>query len=231
MLTTNITGNNPPNNPPIQERNQHAQEEDDDASTPDPALDTLNDDMSMEEDGPVQGDDASSMEDASVDSSQQSVDSAYNPKAPVHRETLEQFTGYKHGGDGACGPLPPEFRAAIELMSILDQEGAPTSAHGKLMDWHVKHSVCPECKAPTQEKVTDKALLKRLRERYNMQDLKPYKVRTYLPHARIYLDVPCHDAAAMIRDLLTDPRITDDDYLFFEDDPTAPPLPTTNGCI
>ena len=58
---------------------------------------------------------------------------------------------------------------------------------------------------------------------YNMQDLKPYKVRTYLPHARIYLDVPCHDAAAMIRDLLTDPRITDDDYLFFEDDPTAPP--------
>ena len=101
VLTANITGYNPPNNPPIQ-RNQHAQEEEDDASTQNPPLDTLNDNISMEEDGPVQGDDASSMEDASVDSSQRSVDSAYNPNAPAHRETLEQFTRHKHGGDGAC---------------------------------------------------------------------------------------------------------------------------------
>ena len=37
------------------------------------------------------------------------------------------------------------------------------------------------------------------------------------------MDIPCHDAGAMIRDLLADPRITDDDYLFFDEDPTAPP--------
>ena len=119
----------------------------------------------------------------------------------------------------------PAHRTGIELMSILDKEGAPMSACKKMMEWHVKNSVCPECKVTTQDKVTDKALLKRLRERYNMDDLKPQKVRTYLPHSRVYLDVPCHDAGAMLRDLLTDPRITDEDYLFFEDDPTAPPPP------
>ena len=110
-------------------------------------------------------------------------------------------------------------------MDILDKEGAPISAYGKIMDWHVKNSVCPACNVTAQEKVTDKRLHKRLRERYNMQDLLPYKVRTHLPHAGVYLDVPCHDAGAMIRDLLTDPRISDDDYLFFDKDPTAPPPP------
>ena len=186
----------------------------------------------MEDDGPVQGNDDSFREDISLNSSnhsfdspKNSVDSAYKPNAAPFREAVDQFTRYKHGGDQAYGPLPPEFRAAIELMSILDKEGAPITAYETIMDWHVKHSVCPECKVTTQEKVTDDRLLKRLRERYNMVDLKPYKVRTHLPHSRVYLDVPCHDAGAMIRDLLTDPRITDDDYLFFDNDPTAPPPP------
>ena len=199
-------------------------------SSPDQGLDTLNEDVIMSNDEPLPPDDAplppdddSSSEDISLDSSQNSVDEAYNPKASPYRVTLEQFTRYKHGGDNQYGPLPAAFRAGIELMSILDKEGAPISAYEKIMEWHVKNSVCPECNVTAHDKVTDKALLKRLRERYNMDDLKPRKVRTYLPHSRVYLDVPCHDAGAMLRDLLTDPRITDEDYLFFGDDPTTPP--------
>ena len=208
-------------------------------STPDQGLDTLNEDTIMSNDDPLSPhddplsphDDAlrpnedSSREDISLNSSNDSVDDAYNPNADPHRETLEQFTRYKHGGDNQYGPLPPAHRAGIELMSILDKEGAPISAYDKIMEWHVKNSVCPQCNVTTQEKVTDKALLKRLRERYNMDDLNPRKVRTYLPYSEIHLDVPCHDAGAMLRDLLTDPRITDDDYLFFNDDPTEAPPP------
>ena len=202
------------------------------SSSPDQGLDTLNEDVVMSNDEPLSPDDDplptnddSSREDISLDSSHNSVDEAHNPNASPYRVTLEQFTRYKHGGDSQYGPLPPAYRAGIELMSILDKEGAPISAYEKIMEWHIKNSVCPECNVTTQEKVTDKALLKRLRGRYNMDDLMPRKVRTYLPYSRVHLDVPCHDAGAMLRDLLTDPRITDDDYLFHEDDPTAPPPP------
>ena len=67
----------------------------------------------MEDDRPVQGNDDSFREDISLnasnhgfDSSKNSVDSAYNPKAAPSREAVEQFTGYKHGGDSEYGPLP-----------------------------------------------------------------------------------------------------------------------------
>ena len=227
-LTANITGNNHPPPAALSSPQQIQQQNDANASrptSPDAGLFALNDDTNVEDYGPVLGNEDESMEDISLSSGKDSVDSAYDPKATASREPLEQFTRYKHGGDSEYGPLPPELRAAIELMSILDKEGAPISAHEKIMDWHVKNSVCPACNVTTQEKVTDKRLHKRLRERYNMQDLLPYKVRTHLPHAGVYLDVPCHDAGAMIRDLLTDPRISDDDYLFFDKDPTAPPPP------
>ena len=191
-------------------------------------MEAPDDDASIQDDAPFQGNDDFSMDDVSLDGSQtsvESVDSAYNPDAAPFRATLEQFTRCKHEGDNKYSPLTPEFRAAIELMDILDKEGAPISAYEKIMEWHVKNSVCPTCEVTTQEKVTVKSLLKRLRERYNMEDLMAYKVRTYLPHAGVNLDVPCHDFGAMVRDLLSDPRISNDDYLFFNNDPTAPPPP------
>ena len=167
------TGNPPPINPPTHENQQQG----DDASRatyPGSGLEAPDDDASIQDDAPFQGNDDFSMDDVSLDGSQtsvESVDSAYNPDAAPFRATLEQFTRYKHEGDNKYSPLTPEFRAAIELMDILDKEGAPISAHEKIMEWHVKNSVCPTCDVTTQEKVTVKSLLKRLRERYNMEGL------------------------------------------------------------
>ena len=44
-----------------------------------------------------------------------------------------------------------------------------------------------------------------------------------MPSSRAKVDIVCHDARDMVVSLLTDPRITDDDYLFFDNNPLAPP--------
>ena len=62
-----------------------------------------------------------------------------------------------------------------------------------------------------------------LRKRYNMKQCKPYISRVLLPSSGVEARVPCLDAWPMIRDLLTDPRIGEEDYLWFNDDPTGGP--------
>ena len=103
-------------------------------------------------------------------------------------------------------------------MSLLDKVGAPLLAYDKVMDWHIKH-------LDGKKRVSKNELLSRLRNRCNMEDLNPYNVRTVLPNSKVFLDIPCHNAGAMIRNLLTDPRIKDHDYLFFNDNPECPPPP------
>ena len=58
-----------------------------------------------------------------------------------------------------------------------------------------------------------------------MADLAPQAVKTQLPSSGTKLEVPIHDTEGMVRDLLTDPRIKDEDYLFFNDDPLQDPPP------
>ena len=131
----------------------------------------------------------------------------------------EQFLQYVASARKNYVHLPPEVEAGVELMQILNKEGAPLTAYDKIMEWHTANLDTGHLK------VTKDKLMSRLRKRYNMEDTQPYPVRTVLPHSKVVLDVPCHDAGAMLRDLLTDPRIKEEDYLFFNDDPTCPPPP------
>jgi len=138
------------------------------------------------------------------------------PKAPIS-DFREKFDAYVAHAEQNYAELPPEFKAAIELMHLLNVFGAPITLYDKLMDWHIQYdSACTR-------KVTRKELLKKLRDRYNMQDTQPYEVECVLPKSRVKVKIPCHDAGAMIADLLTDTRIGDKDYLFHNDDPLSPP--------
>ena len=131
----------------------------------------------------------------------------------------EQFIRYVASAQQNYVHLPPEVVAGVELMSILNKEGAPLTAYDKIMEWHAANL------ATGHHKVTKDNLMSRLRERYHMKDTQPYPVKTVLPHSKVVLNVPCHDAGAMLRDLLTDPRIMEEDYLFFNDNPECPPPP------
>ena len=145
------------------------------------------------------------------------------PEGESHKDLLHNFLQYSERAEENYVDLTPEYRSAIELMRILDVVGAPLSAYDKIMDWHTKLAHCATCDMPVSSKVSHSHLMKFLRERYNMEDLQPYNVRTYLPSLDVDMDLPCHDFGGMMRDLITDPRITDEDYLFFNDDPREPP--------
>ena len=118
--------------------------------------------------------------------------------------------------------MPPDLQAAIELMDMLNKEGASLSFCDKTFDWHIRN-------LDGKKKITQEQLVKRLRNRHNMEDLVPCEVKTELPENGMVLKVPCVDAGACLRDLLSDPRMRDEDYLFFDDDPLAPPPLTLIG--
>ena len=63
-----------------------------------------------------------------------------------------------------------------------------------------------------------------------MKDLLPKMVKTTLPSCGTSVSIPCHDFQAVLLDMLSDPRIKDEDYLFFDDDPLADPPPDSE-CV
>jgi hypothetical protein len=67
-------------------------------------------------------------------------------------------------------------------------------------------------------------LYKLLRERYNSDPTKYNLIEEItLPFSKARAKIVYNDAEAVMQSLLTDPRIRDDDYGFFNDDPFAPP--------
>ena len=60
-------------------------------------------------------------------------------------------------------------------------------------------------------------------KRYNLEPMLPKVRKITLPFSKAVVAIPYRDAADCIASLLTDPRIQDDDYLFFDNNPLAPP--------
>jgi len=112
--------------------------------------------------------------------------------------------------------VDPELEAGIELMHILTVSRAPLTMFDKLLDWHIAHSAC-------KTTITRQTLLNKLRDRYNMAGTDPFEVKTTLPSSNVKVKIPCHDAWQQIMDLLTDPRIEADDYLWCNGDPESEP--------
>jgi hypothetical protein len=102
--------------------------------------------------------------------------------------------------------------AAIELMDLMNRKGASTALCNAVFEWHVKHIGCTK-------KMIDAALHKELVERHNLEGTKPFEVATKLPSSNETVNLACHDCLSQVTDLLTDPRRSDDDYLFFDDNP------------
>ncbi len=112
--------------------------------------------------------------------------------------------------------IDPEVEAGIELMNILTVSRAPLSMFNKLFDWHIAHLGC-------KTTITRSSLLNKLRKRYNMEGTAPYEVTTTLPHSNVNVKIPCHDFMQMTMDVLTDPRIEAEDYLWCSGDPFGEP--------
>ena len=97
----------------------------------------------------------------------------------------------------------------------MNEKGRSVTLYEAVCKWHSKH-------IGASDLVEASKLHKKLKERYNLKPLEPYeRVIKELPFSKERVHIACHDATAMIVDLLTDPRLLDQHYLFHNDNPTS----------
>jgi len=116
---------------------------------------------------------------------------------------------------------------AIKLLQKLRKSKAALNTYEDIMQWHLecKGSI-GEGQPPSQssEYISRKKLFKMLRERYNYHHGYHQITKITLPFSKSEAKIVWNDAKTCMISLLTDPRIVDEDYLFFGNDPlSAPP--------
>ena len=115
---------------------------------------------------------------------------------------------------------------AIKLLCILRQTKAPLNTYEAHMKWHLEAMGKLRANEPvtsSPEYISREKIFKMLRRRYNVNPIHRNIEKIILPHSRAQANIVWHDAKAAMVSLLTDPRITDEDYLFFGDNPCSPP--------
>jgi hypothetical protein len=138
----------------------------------------------------------------------------------------DQYKEYARGQVGNTIPFNKDEEASIRLMDVLKLKKSPLNAYKSLMEWHLRekgeieyYQNLKDCHSYISREV----MLKKLRDRYNFKNKYPYQRKIKLPVCGTVIHQTLHHAPAVIQGLLTDPRIEDADYLFYDGDPLAPP--------
>jgi hypothetical protein len=122
--------------------------------------------------------------------------------------------------------LGKKEKTAIRLMHKLVKKKATLDTYEAVMEWYLRESgkLKPqETLGKSKFFISREKLMKKLIERYNMADKFAAKKQVVLPHTRTKIDVMWHHARDCVQSILTDPRWHDEDWLYFDDDPFAPP--------
>lgn len=145
----------------------------------------------------------------------------------VNGEPLQQFKEYVAHARQHFLKFDKHEKKAIKLMDILRRKKASLDTYDAIMEWHYKETGAlkeHQTLGAFREYLSRHVMISRLAKRYN----KDYKnlinnTEIVLPSSRIKARMIWHKARDAVVSLLTDPRIEDDDYLFFDNDPLAPP--------
>jgi hypothetical protein len=124
-------------------------------------------------------------------------------------------------------PFSKEECDAINCMVALRKTKASLGTYSAVMEWHLKATGAlakwgrlGEC----EDYISREKLIRDLKERYNIEE-RFYGIEhtIELPSSHSCVKIITNDAATSIRSLLTDPRVTDEDYLFFYNNPFSRP--------
>ena len=189
--------------------------------------DSLNSDVAILKDNKEEEEsDESDEENHSDDTEEAVLDQDHAPPIEPNRTMRDNFRAYCETHKHDFLNLSKQDKTQIRLLSILKDKKTHMNAYGDVLEWHLKE------KGVLQEndRLGDahgyqgrKTLLARLSTRYNLDAMKIKKEKIRLPSSKAVVTIPCCDAKDCIVSLLTDPRMRDEDYLFFDDDPMAPP--------
>ena len=139
----------------------------------------------------------------------------------------DSFREYCDTHSDQFDPLDEATEKSIRLMDLMRKAKCPLNAYQPFLEWHLRESGHLADRSmtlkDTTEYVTRPTLMKRLFKRYGCEGLKPKVRKVKLPHSNTVVSIPCRDAKEVIKALLTDPRTNPEDYLFFDNNPWAPP--------
>ena len=122
----------------------------------------------------------------------------------------------------------------IRLLITLRHTKASLDTYEEIMRWHLHttgsiSSLVYDRLSDTKEFISRDRLFRKLSERYQITANNGQILRSVtLPHSKARPQIVSFDAKNLMIELLTDPRIVDDDYLFFGNDPLQPPPDTLN---
>ena len=144
-----------------------------------------------------------------------------------NRVIMMEFREYSAYANKHFRGLTYTEKTAIKCMVMLRKTKASLSTYNSVMEWHLKENGQlheRQTLGETKQFFSKKRLMSFLKLRYNI-DSKYYGLTKTitLPSSKTRVNMTCNDAGTMVRSLLTDPRVRDEDYLFFDDDPFAPP--------
>ena len=141
------------------------------------------------------------------------------------QEIRANFNKYIASARTKVGQFDQKTIDAINLLQKLRQTKSSLQTYESIMDWHLRAVGAMHY----TQSVTDcnlfvnrKQLYSKLRERYNIHGMKNI-TRLTLPHSKSRATIIWNDAEAVLQSLLSDPRITDEDYDFIDDNPFSPP--------
>ena len=205
-------------NPDDMSTNQEPDESDEQASGSELEADDENDDNSTEYSSLIGNESATDDEDGDADETS---------KMPApDTEMLKQFKEFCDSHADQFMPFRKEDKAAIRLLHTLKRKRAPLNAYKEVLEWHLKetnHLQPDESLKDSDKYFLRNTIMKQLLKRYNMEAMLPKLKQLTLPHSKAVVSIPYRDAKDCIVSLLTDPRVEDHHYLFFNQDPFAPP--------
>ena len=146
----------------------------------------------------------------------------------VNNKELLKFRHYVRQAQIHNVRLRKQEVQAIKLLDILRKKRATLDTYDDIMEWHLREvgTITDQegVGGAKKEFIGRKALMKRLAKRHNKnpKEIVPTS-KLILPSSKAKVRIVVHQAQTLVVSLLTDPRLTDDDFLFFGDDPLAPP--------
>lgn len=145
----------------------------------------------------------------------------------INTAMCDSFKAYcDHMYANALPELTDAQVLGVKLMDILRRKRAPLDTYDEVMRWHLESTgkIDEGDRLSTYAGyISRKTLVKQLKERYNMVNKFPITKPIVLPISKARVELVCHNAWGCMESLLTDPRITDDDFWFFGNDPRAEP--------
>ena len=138
-----------------------------------------------------------------------------------------------------CAEAPRRFienftkpmETALKLMVELRKTKASLNTYETVMDWHFRSIGQLQDNQKLGEHldyISRDKVFNYLRKRYNFtKEKRHYIEEIRLPHSRARVKMVLNDPQWVIQSLLTDPRLTDDDYIFGEKGPFSPPKPNS----